>query len=89
MIADGEKHHYLAVKKLFALLTGITSKHEEIFYYLNFFHSYETENKLKKYKNICKNHDYCYLEIPEEDNKILKYNYGENDMKVPLIVYAD
>ena len=27
--------------------------------------------------------------MPEEDNKILKYNYGEKYMKVPFIIYAD
>ena len=27
--------------------------------------------------------------MPKEDNKILKYNYGENSMKVPFIIYAD
>ena len=27
--------------------------------------------------------------MPEEDNKILKYNEGEKYMKVPFIIYAD
>ena len=27
--------------------------------------------------------------MPEEDNKILKYNHGEKSMKVPFIIYAD
>ena len=27
--------------------------------------------------------------MPEEDNKILKYNLGEKSMKVPFIIYAD
>ena len=27
--------------------------------------------------------------MPEKDNKIFKYNYGEKSMKVPFIVYAD
>ena len=27
--------------------------------------------------------------MPEEDNKILKYNQGEESMKVPFIIYAD
>ena len=26
--------------------------------------------------------------MPEEDNKILKYNQGEKSMKVPFIIYA-
>ena len=35
-----------------------------------------------------KNHDYSYVEMPNEDNKILKYNHGEKSMKVPFIIYA-
>ena len=27
--------------------------------------------------------------MPNEDNKILKYNYGEKTLKAPLIIYAD
>ena len=37
--------HYLAVKKLSALLRGITSKHHGDFYCLNCFHSLTTEKK--------------------------------------------
>ena len=33
------------------------------------------------HKNVCENYDYCYVEMPEEDNKILKYNHGEKSMK--------
>ena len=89
MITDGEKWHHLTVKSLSALFRGITSKHEGDFYCLNCFQSYTTENKLKKHKKVCENHDYCYVEIPEEDNKTLKYNQGEKSMKVPFIIYAD
>ena len=88
MITDGGKWHYLAAKKLSVLLRGITSKHEGDFYCLNCFHSLRTENKLKKYKNMCENHDYCSVEMPKEDNKMLKYNNGEKSMKFPFIIYA-
>ena len=27
--------------------------------------------------------------MPEENNKILKYNQGEKSMKVPFIIYTD
>ena len=40
-------------------------------------------------KTVCENHDYCYVEMPKEDNKKLKYNHGEKSMKVPFIIYAD
>ena len=89
MSTDGEKWHYLAVKSLSALFKGITSKHDGDVYCLSCFCSYRTENKLKKHKNVCENHDYCYVEMPEEDNKILKGNQGEKSMNAPFIIYAD
>ena len=58
MISDGEKKHYLAVKKLSALFCKITSKYDEDFYYLNCLYSFSTENKLKEHKNVSKNPDY-------------------------------
>ena len=39
MISDGQKWHYLVVKKLSRLLRGITYNHKEDFYCLNVFHS--------------------------------------------------
>ena len=48
MITDGEEWHYLDVKKLSALFRGITSNNNQDFYCLNCFHSFRTENKLKK-----------------------------------------
>ena len=56
MITDGKKCHYLTVKSLSALLRGITSNYNEVFYWLNYFHSYSTKNKHEK---VCNDHDYC------------------------------
>ena len=89
MISDSKKWHYLAVKSLSALFRQIISKHAGDFYCLNCFQSYTTENKLKKHKKVCENDDYCYLEMPEEDNKILKYNHREKSMRAPFVIYAD
>ena len=89
MITEGEKWHYLAVKKLSALLRVITSNHNGDFYCLNCFRAYTTENKLESYKMLCKNHDYCSIEMPNEDNKILQYNHGEKSVRAPFIIYAD
>ena len=89
MITDGQKWHYLAVTKLSSLLRGITSNNHEDFYCLKCFHSFRTRNKLEKHKKICENHDYCNVEMPNENNKIIKYNEGEKSMKSPFIIYAD
>ena len=88
-ITDGEKWHYLAVKSLSALFREITGNNHGDCYCLNCFQSYTTENKLKKHNKVCENHDYCHTEMPEEYNKILKYNEGEKSMRVPFIIIAD
>ena len=74
---------------LSALFRGITGNNNGDFYCLNCFKSYTTENKLKKHKKVCETHDYCYVQMPEEGNKILKYNHGEKSMNFPFIIYAD
>ena len=89
MITNGENWHYLVVKNLPGLLKGITSNHKEDFYCLNCFHSYRTRNKLEEHKKICENNKYCHVEMPNEDNKIIKYNQGEISIKLPFIIYAD
>ena len=89
MITDGKKWHYLVVKSLSALLKGITTNHNEDFYCLNIIHSNSTRDGLKKHENMCKDHDYCYVEMPDKDNNILKCNHGEKSMKVSFITYGD
>ena len=54
-IPNEEKRHYLAVKKLSALLRGITSKNNDDFYCLNCLHSFRTKkilNLIKEYVKI-------------------------------------
>ena len=89
MISNGENWHYLVVKRLSGLLTGITSNHKEEFYCLNCFHSYRTKNKLEAHKKICENCDYCRVEMPTKNNNTIKYNHGEKSIKLPFVVYAD
>ena len=88
MITDSKKWHYLAVKKLSALFCKIISKHVGDFCCLNCLRSFRTENKLKNHENVCKNHDYCYMEMSKEES-ILKNNHGEKSMKIPFIIHAD
>ena len=89
MITDGEKWHYTAVIRLSRLLRGITSNHNGDFYCLNCFHAHTTKNELEAHKNICQNHDNCHVEMPNGDNKIIKYNQGEKSIKSPFIIYAN
>ena len=77
------------MKSLSASLKGKSSNHVGNFYCLNCFHSCRTKNRLKKLERVCNDHDYCYVEMSDEDNKILKYNHGKKSIRVPLIIYAN
>ena len=55
IISNGEKWHYFAVKKLSALLRGITSKSNGYFYCLNCLHCFRTKNKSQSHKRVCEN----------------------------------
>ena len=55
MILNEEGCHYIAVKKLSALLRGITSKHHGDFYCHNCLHSLATEKKCQPHKKLCQN----------------------------------
>ena len=92
MIPNGEKCHYLAVKKLPVLFKEITSKHHGDFYFLNCFHSFATErnlNRLKKHVkvNICNIH-ICNV-IMSEGTKILEINQYQKPDKTQFIIYED
>ena len=89
MISNGESWHYLVVKSLSGLLKGITSNHKEDFYCLNCFCAYTTKKTLEEHKKICENNKYCHVEMPNEDNKITKYNQREKSVKSPFIIYVD
>ena len=49
-------------------------------------HSYCTNNALKKHKRLFNKHDCCYVEMPKEDENILKYNHREKSLKAPFII---
>ena len=71
------------------LFRGITSKHNGDFYCLIFSSSFRTENALKNHENVCRDYDYCHIQMPNEENNILKYNLGEKSMEIPFIIYGD
>ena len=72
--------HYLAVKKLLALLNGITLNHKSDFYCLNCLHSFRIEKELKSHERVCKNKDFCKIVTPCEKNKTLEFNqYMKSD----------
>ena len=85
MITDGtDKWHYLAVKRIPALLRGISSTHDGDHYCLNCFHSYRTEEKLKAHEELCIN-NFALIRMPTEDKKYISSTPGKNTLKIHLL----
>ena len=76
------------MKKLSALLRGITSKKNGDFYCLNCLHPYRTKNKLEYHKKVCGNKDLCNVIMRSEDTKILEFNQCQKSDKAPFIIEA-
>ena len=45
--------------------------------------------RVKSHENVCKDHDYCHMVIPEEDNNIFKYHQDKYFMTFLFFIYAD
>ena len=86
---EEERWHYLAVKKLFLLLRGITSKHHGDFYFLNCLHSFRTENKVNSHEKVCKKKDFCGILMPSEKVNTVEFSQYTKSDKMPNIIYAD
>ena len=99
---EADKWHYIVLKSthtddgfnrpirsLSRLFRGVTSNNHGDFYYLNYLHSFRTDNALKRHERLCENNDYCHVEMPTKIDKTLWYNHGEKSLKVPFVIYAD
>ena len=47
------------------------------------------KNKLKKHERVCNDHGYFYVQMSNENNKMLKYNNGEKSVRAPFTIHAD
>ena len=72
MIPNREGWHYPAVKKLSALLRGITSKHHGDFYCLNCLHSLLEKTNVNLIKKYVKKKVFYNVVIPAKDRKTLE-----------------
>ena len=97
MISNGEKceatseerlWHYLAGKKLSALLREIASKNNCDICCLNCLHSFRTKNKLESHKGVGENKNFCIVIMLSENTKIIEFWYQKSD-KAPFMIYAD
>ena len=75
-------------KNLSVLLKGVTSKHDDDFYYLNCLHSSRTDFKSHELKSheIRKNKDISGILMPYQKDNIMKLNQYIKSDKMPYII---
>ena len=56
---------------------------------LKLFSFIQHKGKTQKHEKGCNNHDYCYVEMPDKGNKMLKHYHGKKPLKAPFRIYAD
>ena len=79
MISNAKRWHYFDVKKLSALLRGITLKYNGDFYCLNCLHSFGTENTRESYRKNVKIKIFVKLQC---HLKITKYQSYQSILKI-------
>jgi len=89
IVEAGNKRHYTAIKSLPTLFRGVTSSHNGDFYCRNCLGSFRTQEALDNHIQACKDHDFCYVKMPEEGKNILRYQEGSKSIRVPFVIYAD
>ena len=47
------------------------------------------QNKLESHKWACENKDFCYVNMPSDDTKIIEFNQYQKCDKAPFIIYTD
>ena len=52
----------------------ITLKYNGDIYCLSCLHPFRMENKFESYGKVCKDKDFCGIEMPSEKNNILEFN---------------
>ena len=102
-ISDGDKWHFLALKsdkeensdcmkptKSFSkLMRDISSSSHGNYYCFGCFHSFRCKSTLEKHTQLCKDHDFCKIKLPENDKKIQEHKPGSKALRMNDIIYVD
>ena len=102
-ISNGEKWHFIALKsekekdseymkptKSFSrLMRDISSNSQENYYRFGCFHSFRCKSTLEKHTQLCKDHDFCKIKLPDDDNRIKEHKHGSKALRMNDIIYVD
>ena len=102
-ISNGKKWHFLALKsdqeensefirptKSFSrLMARITSNSHKNHYCFGCFHSFRCNSTLEKHTDLCKDNDFCKINLPEVGENNKEHDFGSKSLRMNYIIYVD
>ena len=102
-ISNGKILHFLALKsekeensdcmkpkKSFSRLMREKSSNSRANYYcFGCFHSFSCKSTLEKHIQLCKDHDFCKIKLPEKGKNIKKHKIGSKTLRMNDTIYKD
>ena len=70
-------------------MASITSNSHENHYCFGCFHSFRCNSILEKHAELCKDNDFCKIELPEVGENIKKHDLGSKSLRMNYIIYVD
>ena len=89
MISEDGINHYMAIKSLNRLLRSSNTKHKcKQYFCTNCLQEFSLEASRDEHRVYCENNETVRVEMPQKRSKI-EFCHGQNQFKVPFIMYAD
>ena len=89
LISENGINHYTVIKSLSRLLSSSNSKHhDKQHFYTNCLQGFARELKRDQHQAYCEGNESIRVEMPHEGSTV-EFCNGQNQFKVPFIMYAD
>ena len=71
------------------LMRDISSSVHKSHYCFGCFHSFKCNSTLEKHTRLCKDHDFCKINLPDKKKNIKEHKYGSKSLRMNDIIYVD
>ena len=89
MVSEDGINHYTAIKSLSRLLKSSNTKHKcKQHFCMNCLQGFTQESSRDQHQVYCEDNESVRVEMPKQGSTI-EFNDGQNQFKVPFIMYAD
>jgi RNase P subunit RPR2 len=89
LLDEGERRHYVVIRKLSALLATRNSHNGKSFPCPYCLHCFTTESGIQTHIPECARHGLQNVKYPTETNNILKFTNRQNEFPVGFAIYSD